>query len=82
MRARADGSFGASARISRSLSWTNFSHTSSGTAEEWLVLLESPPSPDPDLGSSDDLSATVPDAFLRVDFRAAERTSAPNPLGR
>ncbi|GHH89865.1 hypothetical protein GCM10017779_03220 [Streptomyces capillispiralis] len=30
MRARADGSLGAEARMARSLSWTNLSHTSSG----------------------------------------------------
>ncbi len=34
MRARADGSLGADARMSRSLSWTNFSQTSSGRDED------------------------------------------------
>jgi hypothetical protein len=56
IRARADGSLGADL-MSRSLSFRNFSQTSSG-------MEGSPPEPDPDLGSSDDLSATGANAFL------------------
>jgi hypothetical protein len=67
MRARADGSLGAEARMSRSLSRTNFSQTSSGMDDSGT---DSGPAPDvgadsglgPDVGAGSGLDAGVADS--------------------